>query len=115
MTKYVWRERYNGIFLRYSIGYLADNRAIKFLRHAKEQLLKGSDRVSRQSKPYSFIFVIDNVLEAREKPREERGERVRSKETLEGLFEKAGLIIKAKTEVKVLHKTCNPAVIWAMY
>ena len=115
MTKYVWRERYNGIFLRYSIGYLTDNAAIKFLRHAKEQLLKGIGRVSRQSEPYSFIFVLDNVLEAREKPRVEQGERVRTKETLEGLFEKAGLIIKAKTEVTELHKLCSRAVIWAMY
>ena len=59
--------------------------------------------------------MLDNVLEVREKPKEVRKERVRAKETLEDLFDKAGLIIKKKTEVTYLHPNCNPVVIWAIY
>ena len=34
MQEYAWKDRYNGIFSRWSIGYLGDQELIKFLREA---------------------------------------------------------------------------------
>ena len=48
------------------VGYLSDIELITFLQRAKTQLITRDGAMRRASKPKSFIFVLDNLLEEKE-------------------------------------------------
>ena len=95
MQEYDWKEDYNCIVLRWCVGYLNDEELSAFLNKAKSHLLNPTGRISRNTCLSSFIFVLDNVRGKKSDLKELRGERVRCKEELEALFQKAGISIKA--------------------
>lgn len=78
MQDFRWRFDYSAIFMVWCVGYLDRHNLIAFLKRAKAQLAKDTERVSRNTPPKAFIFVLDNVLEPGEEPVIIKGQLVRS-------------------------------------
>ena len=75
MQEYKFKHKYNGIFLRWSIGYLhIEKEVVDFLKKAKQALVSNERRSTRLSKPSSFIYVVDNVIEPWEEEHCDKGE-----------------------------------------
>ena len=60
------------------VGYLSDYELITFLQRAKAQLITRDGAMRRTSKPKSFIFVLDNLLEEKEQAEILKGQRLRT-------------------------------------
>ena len=59
----MWERDYNAVYMVWVAGYLDDLSLVTFLKRAKMQLYRGAGPSKRKSKPGSFIFFFDNVLE----------------------------------------------------
>lgn len=91
MQQYEFEDVYNAIVLRWSIGYLDDWEGVQFLMKAKQALRSPSAVRTRKAGFSSFIFIMDNLLEAWEAEETDNGERQRHEWKLEELFQQAGL------------------------
>ena len=72
-------------------------------------------RSARQNAPGSFIFVLDNILEEGEESYMSKGQRLRHRETLEILFERAGLKIFRTFGPFQAATDFYPVMIWALH
>ena len=96
-------------------GYLPSKELVAFLSKAKANLSESAGRFTRLSTPESFIFLLDNVLGEDEEPEMEKGQRVRSQEQLEAIFEEAGLIVHRCSERQAMPEGYRDVVLWALY
>ena len=75
MQDYTFKHKYNGIFLRWTIGFLhRDKEVIDFLKKAKEALIQDERKSSGVNKASSYIYVVDNVLDDKETEHPHKGE-----------------------------------------
>ena len=72
-------------------------------------------RATRQTIPRSFILVLDNLLEDGQLPFEDEGQTIRDQQTIERLFEQAGLRTHMQSEPIKLHSDFKPVMLWALY
>ena len=78
-------------------GYLGRRDLVTFLKKAKVRLAEDSDRVSRNTPPKSFIFLLDNLLDTGEEPQFIKGQQVRSEEEFESIFKEAGVLVHKRS------------------
>ena len=114
MQSYVWRQEYSGIFLRWCTGYIQDHELVVFLRKASQHLQRCQLRAGYTTESSSYIFVLDNLLEPGEEPFQVDGQRVRRREDLEKIFERASLKIVKHSAVVTLHQDFKPVMMWAL-
>ena len=114
MQSYVWRQEYSGIFLRWCTGYIQDHVLVVFLRKASQHLQRCQLRAGYTTESSSYIFVLDNLLEPGEEPFQVDGQRVRRREDLEKIFERASLKIVKHSAVVTLHQDFKPVMMWAL-
>ena len=115
MQEWEWDYKYDGIFMVWCAGYLTKPQLIDFLMEAKVHLQDNGSRISRHSPPSSFIFVLDNILDGKEKSNEWKGQRLRHQNNLESIFKDAGLIIHKQSERIAMPEPNNDIMIWALY
>ena len=115
MQSYVWENCYSAIFLIWCIGYLSDKELIVFLKRAGAHLMKGENKQTRNFLPESFIIVLDNVAPPCTTLGPFVNQIVRNEMAIETIFKEAGLIIKDKSPLTVLHKDYRPVRVWALY
>ena len=96
-------------------GYLGQQDLIKFLMKAKAHLSIHKGRVSRNSEPEAFIFLLDNVLELDEEPVVAKSQLVRTEQQLEEIFSEAGLLIFKRSERQTMPKDYRDIRLWALY
>ena len=73
MQGFQWPFTYSAIFMVWCAAYLGRSDLVTFLRRAKSRLAVDGDRVTRNTAPKSFIFLLDNLLEADEVPKVRKG------------------------------------------
>jgi len=115
METYEWKDEHSAILLRWCLGYPEDEDLVAFLRSAKEHLMQYGQRATRQTIPRSFILVLDNLLEDGQLPFEDEGQTIRDQQTIERLFEQAGLRTHMQSEPIKLHSDFKPVMLWALY
>ena len=67
-------------------GHLDDEALTSFLQRAKVHLMTKTGPSRRKTKPGSFIFLFDNVLEAGEVRKPELGQSFRTEQELEAII-----------------------------
>ena len=82
MQTYHWRDQYDGIFLTWCAGYVNDKELYWFLRRAKLHLRGSRTRGTLKESNQGFNFVLDSVAMPGEIVTEEKGQRVRTKDSL---------------------------------
>ena len=115
MQNFSWPFQYSAVFMVWCAGYLPSKELVAFLSKAKANLSESAGRFTRLSTPESFIFLLDNVLGEDEEPEMEKGQRVRSQEQLEAIFEEAGLIVHRCSERQAMPEGYRDVVLWALY
>ena len=88
---------------------------VPFLQRAKEKLDQGVGRVTRNSPPESFIIVLDNVLMDGEEPVVQNGQRVRTIDEMESIFNAAGLIIHKRSGLRDMPSPFRDVHVWALF
>ena len=97
------------------MGYLEDEELMSFLRQAKSRLITSDGLMRRSSKPKSFIFVLDNLLEEHEVPEVVKGQRLRTKKQLDLIFSLAGLLVHDRSEAQAMPQDYRDVMLWALY
>ena len=115
MQSFVWNWHYSAIFMVWCAGYLARPDLVSFLKKAKVNLYQGGGRFTRLSTPEAFIFVLDNVLEEGEESEMLKGQRIRSKEQLEAVYEEANLIVHKCSGRQPMPEGYRDVIMWALY
>ena len=115
MQDFSWPFRYSGIFMLWCSGYLPAAELSTFLQKAKSNLMEGPGRFTRSSTKESFIFLLDNVLGEGEELELLKGQRVRSQEQLEAIFDEAGLIVHKCSGRQAMPDGFRDVVMWALY
>ena len=114
MEDYSWDKDYDSIWLSWCIGYLEEDQLVKFLKKAKEHLVKPIGQVTRQKPHTSYIFILDTVLGKDDFEFKADGQRVRKRETIELIFVKAGLFVQDFTKEQTLSEGFSPVMMWAL-
>ena len=78
MEDFEWNHDYSGIFMVWCSGYLDDSALVTFLKKAKARLHTAAGPSKRKSRPASFIFLLDNVLEEGYEKGHNKGQRFRT-------------------------------------
>ena len=80
MQKYPFGEKnkFNGIYAWWCLGYLKREEQLEFLKNAKKSLDNKPGNYRKSKGPASYIIVYDNIdkEESREKPLEKKGQTV---------------------------------------
>ena len=115
MMYYLWYYFYSAIFLVWCVGYLDRPELVVFLKKAQSRLIQGGRRLSRNSKPESFIIVLDNVLDEGDDGIRVKGQLPRTQKQLESIFAEAGLLILECSGRKTMPEPNRDIMIWALY
>ena len=115
MQAFQWKYRYSGIFMVWCTGYLARPELVAFMRSAKANLMEGSGRFTRQSRPEAFMIVLDNVLEETEEMEMVKGQRIRTVTELEAIYSEAGLLVHKCSEREPMPGNKRDVMVWALY
>ncbi len=115
MESYEFRDIYDGIFLRWCVGYLEDADLKAFLKRAKQYLNNPDRRFTRYSQPSAYVFVMDNVAEPGEKCEKVKGQRIRDMDSLETIFYDAGFQVHTRSELTLLNDDYRSVMMWALY
>ena len=112
MQEFVWRHTYNGVFMVWVAGYLCDKDLVAFLSRARDQL-RNSSKKTRNAKPSSFIYLLDNVRSVQWSRFTIKGQRVRSMQEIQALIEAAGLLTH-KSKQFAMPGSFQPVKIWVL-
>lgn len=116
MQKFLFRRPYSLIAMNWSSGYLEDTELVAFLQTCKKWLDSEEGRVTRAKLPGAYIIVLDNVKESSETHLEQEfDQRIRTEESLEYIFERAGLCVHRKDTTLVPGGEYLPMVAWTLY
>ena len=115
MEEYEWKEKYNAIILRYSVGYLDDEELVIFLRKARNALDNSKGLITRNQRPTSFIFIQDNVVQSKREEKVENNERVRCYANYDKIFEKAGLKQRYSATQDMTKLDLDNIGLWVLY
>ena len=96
-------------------GYLCNEALATFLKKAKAQLDTSAGPSRRKSKPGSFIFLLDNVLDEGHTREPEKGQRFRTEREFEAIFAEANLIEYDHSGPKPMPGNRLNVKLWVLY
>ena len=114
MEMFKWKKKYGGIFLHWVAGYPSEDDLVKFLKKAKKGLMEPYVDKKDGQTYYSYIFICENVLPEGEDEYLEVFQKMRTRSTIEGLFERAKLTFEKWWEPFKCHDDQHEIMIWAL-
>ena len=115
MEDFKWEFSYSAVFMVWVSGYLNNAALITFLRKAKLHLSSNGQMKRRKDAPSSFVFLLDNVLEDGTAKDPEKGQRFRTSGEYEGVFNEAGLVVHAQSDLTKMPLDFLNIKVWALY
>ena len=116
MQDYDPKETYDLITFNWCLGYVGDEDAVKVLRKFKAKLRSPDKTKTRATDSRAFIVVVDNMRDSQVYDEDkQRIQRLRSPETLEELFAKAGLMIHGEPVEADLGKDALKIKAWTLH
>ena len=115
MEDFVFEHEYTAVFMVWVSGYLCNEALVTFLKKAKAQLDTSAGPSRRKSKPGSFIFLFDNVLDEGHTREPEKGQRFRTEREFEAIFAEANLIEYDHSGPKPMPGNRLNVKLWVLY
>ena len=115
MEDFIASKKYNCIVLRYAIGYLSDEKLVRFLTNCRVWLTENSTPSQRTCTRESFIIVQDQVLSEDETEWEEYNQRIRRNSSIEKIFVRALLDCYKQIGPESLCSKYDSVKMWALY